>query len=338
MSSAVWDAGEAAGAGDEAAGTAASHAGGESQAGSGYPETKDNGMDDTGNLFGNDLASKSEQAMTQQGAASGRGASGGFDTNVTNGTAYPSATTTLAKRRNSMAFEIARMERAGKTLPPANAQQARRVWDLSRPRYVEEASDHAPAIGGGGGRGGGKRRVRVPPGVERGDAVPYGVWSTSWAQMGDFGLDVGMYFVTLAQLVGAVLVYAALCVVAIVHFSSDQYSGPQVGLLPVLPYKSARRAAAAAVCFLAFCFCFRSCVSSLLNPFFWGGFWCLPWFSRVARERVLVLSGQSVQGSVLPPLAGVDMSAVFCARPCSPRSTHTLLPRRPAEKSLRPPF
>lgn len=255
MSSAVWDAGETAAAAAEVGGAGApatedwdpsSHAGGESQAGSGYPETKDNGMDDTGNLFGNDLASKSEQAMTQQGdrasepsavvvggaaaaaAGGGRDASGGFATNGTNGTAYPSATTTLAKRRNSMAFEIARMERAGKTLPPANAQKARRVWELSRPRYVEEASDHSPSIGGSGGGRGVKRRVRVPPGVESRDAVPYGVWSTSWAQMGDFGLDVGMYFVTLAQLVGAVLVYAALCVVAIVHFSSEQYSGPQV--------------------------------------------------------------------------------------------------------------
>ena len=261
MSSAVWDAGEAGAA--EAGGAAAaapaaedwdpaSHAGmggAESQAGSGYPETKDNGMDDTGNLFGNDLASKSEQAMTQQGdrtsepsavvigslaaPVAGRGNSGGFVTNVTSGTAYPSATTTLAKRRNSMAFEIARMERAGKTLPPANPLKARRVWELSRPRYVEEASDHAPTIGGSGGGRGAKRRVRVPPGVESRDATPYRVWSTSWAQMGDFGLDVGMYFVTLAQLVGAVLVYAALCVVAIVHFSSEQYSGPQVCVYPM---------------------------------------------------------------------------------------------------------
>lgn len=253
----VWDTGEAAAAEAGAAAAPAGEAwdpaphsgvgGGESLAGSGYPETKDNGMDDTGNLFGNDLASKSEQAMTQQGdrasepsavvvgslaaPAAGRGASGGFATNVSGGTAYPSATTTLTKRRNSMAFEIARMERAGKTLPPANPQKARRVWELSRPRY-EEASDHAPTVGGSGSGGGGgrgaKRRVRVPPGVESRDAMPYGVWSTSWAQMGDFGLDVGMYFVTLAQLVGAVLVYAALCVVAIVHFTSEQYSGPQV--------------------------------------------------------------------------------------------------------------
>jgi len=70
--------------------------------------------------------------------------------------------------------------------------------------------------------------VRVPPGQESRDAVPYGVWSTSWAQMNDFGLDVGMYFVTLAQLVVGVLVYAALSVVAMIHFSSDQYSGQQV--------------------------------------------------------------------------------------------------------------
>eukprot|EP00752_Nemacystus_decipiens_P005744 g5197.t1 len=265
MSSAVWDAGEAAtgeaaavaaaaaapAAGDWNPASAAGMGGNEpSQAGSGYPETKDNGMDDTGHLFGNDLASKSEQAMTQQGdrtsepaavvvgslaaPAAGRGNSGAFATNASGGTAYPSATTTLAKRRNSMAFEIARMERAGKTLPPANPQKARRVWELSRPRYVEEASDHGPSIGGSGGGRGAKRRVRVPPGVESRDAVPYGVWSTSWAQMGDFGLDVGMYFVTLAQLVGAVLVYAALCVVAMVHFSSEQYSGPQDGVRPDL--------------------------------------------------------------------------------------------------------
>ncbi|CAM9767689.1 unnamed protein product, partial [Ectocarpus sp. 8 AP-2014] len=84
--------------------------------------------------------------------------------------------------------------------------------------------------GGGGGGRGGKRRARLPPGQENKDAVPYGVWSTSWAQMGDFGLDVGMYFVTLAQLVGAVLVYAALCVVAMVHFSSENYSGQQAGV------------------------------------------------------------------------------------------------------------
>lgn len=46
--------------------------------------------------------------------------------------------------------------------------------------------------------------------------------------MGDFGLDVGMYFVTIAQLTGAILVYAALSVVAMVHFSSDRYSAEQV--------------------------------------------------------------------------------------------------------------
>lgn len=222
------EAGEAQAAGDW---DPASGVGVESATGSGYPETKDNGTDAAGNLFGNDLASKSEQALTQEGAPSAViiGASGGaFATHVSG--EYPSATATatVSKRRNSMAFEIARMERAGKTLPPANPQKARRVWELSRPRYVE-ASDHAPTtVEGGGGRGGAKRRLRVLPGVESREAVPYGVWGTSWAQMGDFGLDVGMYFVTLAQLVGAVLVYAALCVVAMVHFSSEEYSGPQV--------------------------------------------------------------------------------------------------------------
>lgn len=281
--------------------------GGESLAGSGYPETKDNGIDDTGNLFGNDLASKSEQAITQQGdrasepsavviaapaAAARRGASGGFATNVTSGTAYPSATTTLANRRNSMAFEIARMERAGKTLPPANPQKARQTWELSRPRYVEEASDHAPTTsiggGGGGGRGGGaKRRVRVPPGVASRDAVPYGVWSTSWAQMGDFGLDVGMYFVTLAQLVGAVLVYAALCVVAMVHFSSEQYSGPQVRHTRLCVFALVLQLFEFAIFFLA-----------LLDLFQFSAYrakFCCHQHKRGPHHLFLV------QGSVLPP-------------------------------------
>ncbi|CAN0538760.1 unnamed protein product, partial [Scytosiphon promiscuus] len=59
--------------------------------------------------------------------------------------------------------------------------------------------------------------------------VPYRVGGPSWAQMGDFGLDVGMYFVTFAQLMGGVLVYAALSIVAMVHFSSEEYSDKQVG-------------------------------------------------------------------------------------------------------------
>lgn len=204
----------------------------------------DNGVGNTAsNLFGNDLASKSDQAKTQQGDPSSAAApqnGDGSNKHVggrygANGTATSyGGSASLTKRRNSMAFEIARVERAGRT-PPANLQKAMRVWELSRPRYVEENSEHGPAGsaggggGGGAGRGGGKRGVRVPPGQENRDAVPYGVWKTSWAQMGDFGLDVGMYFVTLAQLVGAVLVYAALCVVAMVHFSSDEYSDQQVG-------------------------------------------------------------------------------------------------------------
>ncbi len=250
----VWDTGEAAaaeaakaGAGPKDEWDPASQpedGAGNSTAGSGYPETKDNGTEDAAHLFGNDLASKSEQALTQQGdgasqppavivgpvsattnGGAGGGGAGGFGTN---GTAYASGSSTLTKRRNSMAFEIARMERAGKTLPPASLAKAQRAWELSRPRYVEEASDHDNSIGGSSGGRGGKRRVRVPPGQESRDAVPYGVWSTSWAQMGDFGLDVGMYFVTLAQLVIAVLIYAGLAVVAMIHFSSEQYSGQQV--------------------------------------------------------------------------------------------------------------
>lgn len=264
MSAAVWDAEKGGRAsGEEAAATAAAQAAAAaeavaaaeaagtwdpaSQSGAGfdsgaggsssYPETKDNGTDAAADLFGNDLPPQSEQARTQQGDpamviasiapqhVSNGGGGGGFGTIGTNGTAFPSGSTMVAKRRNSMAFEIARMEREGRTAPPANPQKAQRVWELSRPRYVEEGSEHGPSSSGGRG---GTRRVRVPPGQENRSAVPYGVWSTSWAQMGDFGLDVGMYFVTLAQLVGAVLVYAALCVVAMVHFSSEQYSGQQV--------------------------------------------------------------------------------------------------------------
>lgn len=267
MSAAVWDAENGGGGGAsgeeqaaaaaeavaaaEAAGTwepaSQSGVGFDSAAGgsSSYPETKDAAAD----LFGNDLPPQSEQARTQQGDPAmviasippphingGSGGGGGLGTIGTAGTAFPSGSTMVAKRRNSMAFEIARMEREGRTAPPANPQKARRVWELSRPRYVEEGSDHGPSSGRGRGS---RRRVRVPPGQESRGAVPYGVWSTSWAQMGDFGLDVGMYFVTLAQLVGAVLVYAALCVVAIVHFSSEQYSGRQVSsLVHALPLGS----------------------------------------------------------------------------------------------------
>lgn len=264
---AVWDAAETARSGGQAAVAAAAGAASGSGAagaedwdpssaisggagpgpGAGVESIGDS-LGDTGtgigntasNLFGNDLASKSDQAKTQAGDPSSAPQNGdgankrGSGRYGSNGTAFPSGgSTSVTKRRNSMAFEIARVERAGRTLPPANLQKATRVWELSRPRYVEESSDHGPSGsgGGGGGEGGGgagRRGVRVPPGQENADAVPYGVWKTSWAQMGDFGLDVGMYFVTLAQLVGAVLVYAALCIVAMVHFSSDQYSGQQV--------------------------------------------------------------------------------------------------------------
>ena len=263
----VWDTGEAAARDAAVTGAAAGPKDewepasqrddgmGTSTAGSGYPETKDNGTEDAAQLFGNDLASKSVQGLggggddpaalpaVVLGPAGGAGGAGPYGTNASNGgTAYPSGSypsgvsSTLTKRRNSMAFEIARMERAGKTLPPANLAKARRAWELSRPRYVEETSDRgggSNSIGGGRGAGG-KRRVRVPPGQESRDAVPYGVWGTSWAQMGDFGLDIGMYFVSLAQLIVVFLVYAALSVVAMIHFSSDQYSGAQVGGLVLL--------------------------------------------------------------------------------------------------------
>lgn len=207
-----------------------------SAAGSGYPETKDDGAGmgeserwQSGQVG---LVPASEQAVTQGPASEpsaiiltggreigGSGAIAGGLSGAGEASAKATAGGTLNGRRQSMAFEIARVERAGKSSPP-NILKARRVWELSRPRYVEERSN---AVGERGGR-----RVRVPPGLERRDAVPYGVWGTSWAQMGDFGLDVGMYFVTIAQLIGAVLVYAALCIVAMVHFSSQQYSEGQV--------------------------------------------------------------------------------------------------------------
>ncbi|CAM9879053.1 unnamed protein product [Ectocarpus sp. 4 AP-2014] len=216
----------------------------DSAGGSGYPEKKDNSEDAAANLFGNDIPDEDGGpgggdpavviASIPTAAADGvvgRGVGLGTRGSAA-GTAFASGTSTLTKRRNSMAFEIARVERAGKAAL-ANPEKAKRAWELSRPRFVEESSVHGPAMGGSGGGGGGRagsRRARLPPGQENRDAVPYGVWSTSWAQMGDFGLDVGMYFVTLAQLVGAVLVYAALCVVAMVHFSSENYSGQQAGV------------------------------------------------------------------------------------------------------------
>lgn len=126
-----------------------------------------------------------------------------------------------AKRHHSMAFEIARVERSGKRYSLPNLQRALHAWSLSRPRYVERPDQPR------------RRRIRLEPGQEHRDAVPYEAWTTSWAQMGDFGLDVGMYFVTMAQLIGATLVYAALCVVAMVHFASEQYSGRQVSHLGI---------------------------------------------------------------------------------------------------------
>ena len=218
---------------------------GDSAAGSGFPETKD---DRSGTLGGEEESAgeandwrdsraprglpESEQAMTQgpvsepspvviagkSGAVSDstRDGGGGGAAGSASGTAAPASATSGVNgvRRHAMAFEIARVERFGETFPPASLEKAKRVWDLSRPRYSETAEPET----------GGMRRIRVPPGKECAGAVPYGVWSTSWAQMGDFGLDIGMYFVTIAQLIGAVLVYAALCIVAIIHFSSENYS------------------------------------------------------------------------------------------------------------------
>lgn len=187
-----------------------------SAVGSGYPETKDEGAGVGDTIEGEPApnwqgAVPSEQANTQGPPsepsavviAPAHGGLGG-------------AKGAPSSRRHTMAFEIARVERAGKSTPP-NPQKSKHVWDLSRPRYVERTDQTG-------------RRVRVLPGQEHRDAVPYRVWGTSWAQMGDFGLDVGMYFVTMAQLMVAVLVYAGLCIVAMVHFSSEQYSGAQVRL------------------------------------------------------------------------------------------------------------
>ncbi|CAN0516521.1 unnamed protein product, partial [Ectocarpus sp. 12 AP-2014] len=130
----------------------------DSAGGSGYPETKDNREDAAANLFGNDIPD--EDGGTGGGgpavviasippAADGVvGRGGGLGTRGSAaGTAFASGTSTLTKRRNSMAFEIARVERAGKAAL-ANPEKAKRAWELSRPRFVEESSVHGPAMGG----------------------------------------------------------------------------------------------------------------------------------------------------------------------------------------------
>lgn len=193
-----------------------------SATGSDYPETKDAGdgaTTETGDGLGVVAGGRwapfqpSEQAVTQ-GPASEPSVvmiTKDADHGVTGMTASG------RQRRHTMAFEIARVERArsrSKVSPP-NPLRAGHIWFLSRPRFVERSDQPG-------------RRIRLLPGQEHRDAVPYGVWGTSWAQMGDFGLDVGLYFVTMAQLTGAALVYAALSVVAMVHFSSEEYSGKQV--------------------------------------------------------------------------------------------------------------
>lgn len=233
-----------------------------SAVGSGYPETKDEGA-------GVGDTSEGVAAPNWQGAVPSEQA------NTQGPPSEPSAVVITPaqgglggtkgapnSRRHTMAFEIARVERAGKSTPP-NPQKAKHVWDLSRPRYVERTDQ----IG---------RRVRVLPGQEHRDAVPYEVWRTSWAQMGDFGLDVGMYFVTMAQLMGAVLVYAALCIVAMIHFSSDQYSTSQVRPRAVCrtlyhPLPPSHGRVFVAVCPLFFrlghyCYYYYCCASSF--PFF----------------------------------------------------------------------
>lgn len=245
----TWDA-EAGGANWEPPNGVA----GEPAAGSNFPETKDDraGMmikgEESARQGNNDwqdsreagVLRENEKAVTQdrvsepsavviaakaggsckEGAG---GAGGGGPGGSGLGTAAPPSATSGVNsvRRHPMAFEIARVERFGETFPPASLEKAKRVWDLSRPRYIETSESEI----------GGSRRIRVPPGKEYEGAVPYGVWSTSWAQMGDFGLDIGMYFVTIAQLIGAVLVYAALCIVTIMYFSSDNYSDGQVGFV-----------------------------------------------------------------------------------------------------------
>lgn len=237
MSSAAWDAeaGVAKWTPEDANGAAAA-------ASSGYPETKDGGAgeeeEDKSTVPNNNInwqgsvggegapVPQSEQAVTQGPVSESSGmvvARAARDAIGVTGGAFPSGGGPSASappngRRHTMAFEIARVERSGKTVPRPAAHKAQRVWELSRPRYVATAES-----GSWGGR-----RLRVPPGKESRDAVAYGVWSTSWAQMGDFGLDVGMYFVTISQLIGASLVYAALCIVAMLHFSSERYSAAQV--------------------------------------------------------------------------------------------------------------
>lgn len=242
----TWDA-EAGGANWEPPNGVA----GEPAAVSNFPETKDDraGMmikgEESARQDNNDwqdsreagVLPENEQAVTQDrvsepsavvitakaGGSYKDGGGGGGPGGSGLGTAAPPSATSGVNgvRRHPMAFEIARVERFGETFPPASLEKAKRVWDLSRPRYVETSESER----------GGSRRVRVPPGKECESAVPYGVRSTSWAQMGDFGLDIGMYFVTIAQLIGAVLVYAALCIVTIMYFSSDGYSGGQVGFV-----------------------------------------------------------------------------------------------------------
>lgn len=188
---------------------------GTSAAGSGYPEKKDEAGTETeegGSI--NWPPVPSEQARTQGPVSE---PSAVVMARPSSATATAVLTGPANSRRPSMAFEIARVERAGKISPP-NPARAVLVWSLSRPRYIERLEQPG-------------RRVRLLPGQEHPDAIPYSAWRTSWAQMSDFGLDVGMYFVTIAQLTGATLVYAALCVVAMVHFSSKQYSGDQVRTL-----------------------------------------------------------------------------------------------------------
>lgn len=186
---------------------------GESAGGSGYPEKKDEaGTETEEGASINWPPVPSEQAVTQ-----GPGSEPSAIVMAKATAAAAPATAPVpatSNRRPSMAFEIARVERTGKLSPP-NRAKAAQAWALSRPRYIERPEQPG-------------RRFRLLPGQDHRDAIPYGVWGTSWAQMGDFGLDVGMYFVTIAQLTGATLVYAALSVVAMVHFSSEQYSGRQV--------------------------------------------------------------------------------------------------------------
>lgn len=194
-----------------------------------FPETKDNVGDEATTENGDIVGGggrwapfqPSEQAVTQ-GPGSEQSAvmvATGVDpaAAVAPGTAPGGRSAVNSLKRHSMAFEMARIERArsrGK-IPPPNPLRAAHTWSLSRPRYVERSDEPG-------------QRVRLLPGQEHRDAVPYSVWGTGWAQMSDFGLDVGMYFVTIVQLTGVILVYAALCVVAMVHFSSDGYSGGQV--------------------------------------------------------------------------------------------------------------